>query len=244
MNLVIDLGNTRIKFAVFDTNDQIVFIGKMLKRYASSLMTKLPSEIKIDNAILCNTSLPDEKLLKSVYTLENFIHFDSKTKLPIHNLYETPDTLGKDRLAAAVASYHRFRGSNVLFIDMGTCITMNLINAKGEFIGGNISPGIQMRLKAMHHYTAKLPLVKAALNEIDFGASTVKALQNGAVKGAFREIDSFIDETRLNFGSINVILTGGDAFFFESWTKKEIFVAPNLVMEGLNEILKYNVKNK
>ena len=125
---------------------------------------------------------------------------------------------------------------------MGTCITMNFVNNKGWFLGGNISPGIKMRLKAMHKFTANLPLAENVLNDEFIADTTVKALQNGAIKGTFREIDSFITETRNKFGEIKVILTGGDAFFFENWTKNMIFVAPNLVMEGLNEILKYNVK--
>ncbi len=240
MNLVIDLGNTRVKYAVFDQNDEIVALGRLLKRYAGGLFSKLPKKMVIENAILCNTSLPDPKLLMKLKEIPNFIHLDNSTPLPIRNKYDTPDTLGKDRLAAAVASVVKFPNNNILFVDMGTCITMNLVNAHGEFIGGNISPGINMRLKAMHHYTAKLPLVKAKLNDLAFGTTTVKALQNGAVKGALREIDSFIDETRADLGAIIVILTGGEAIFFENWSKKEIFVAPNLVMEGLNEILKYN----
>lgn len=242
MNLVVDLGNTRIKFAIFDDSDQMVYSGKMLKRYSNSLISKLPEKFKIDQVIFCATSIPDHKLLNDLKQLGKFIHFDHLTPLPIVNNYMTPETLGKDRLAAAAASALRFPSCNVLFIDMGTCITMNLINAKGEFIGGNISPGLNMRLKAMHKFTSRLPLVKIEVTDEDFGTSTVKALQNGAIKGAFREIDSFIDETRVKLGSINVILTGGDAVFFENWSKNEIFAAPYLVMEGLNEILKYNVK--
>lgn len=244
MNLIVDLGNTRIKFAVFDANAKVVFSHTLLKRYAGSLMSKLPSNIIIDHAILCNTSVPDPQLMDDLNGFDEFIHLDKHTKLPISNMYETPETLGRDRLAAAVGASLRFPDEDVLFIDMGTCITMNYINADKQFLGGNISPGLQMRLKAMHRFTSKLPLVKMELNESTFGTSTVKALQNGAIKGAFREIDSFIDEIKAQNGTIKVILTGGDAFFFENWSKDEIFVAPNLVMEGLNEILKYNVENK
>ena len=191
---------------------------------------------------MSNTSLPDKFLMDQLRTYQHFLHLDHSTKIPIVNKYGTPETLGKDRIAAAVGAWMKYPNENILFIDMGTCITMNFVNNKGWFLGGNISPGINMRFKAMHKFTANLPLAENVLNDEFIADTTVKALQNGAIKGTFREIDSFITETRNKFGEIKVILTGGDAFFFENWTKNMIFVAPNLVMEGLNEILKYNVK--
>ena len=242
MNLIIDQGNTRVKCAVFNSNDVIVFKSVKLKRYAHSILNELPSTLKIENVILSNTSLPDKFLMDQLRTYQHFLHLDHSTKIPIVNKYGTPETLGKDRIAAAVGAWMKYPNENILFIDMGTCITMNFVNNKGWFLGGNISPGIKMRFKAMHKFTANLPLAENVLNDEFIADTTVKALQNGAIKGTFREIDSFITETRNKFGEIKVILTGGDAFFFENWTKNMIFVAPNLVMEGLNEILKYNVK--
>ena len=242
MNLIIDQGNTRVKCAVFNSNDVIVFKSVKLKRYAHCILNELPSTLKIENVILSNTSLPDKFLMDQLRTYQHFLHLDHSTKVPIVNKYETPETLGKDRIAAAVGAWMKYPNENILFIDMGTCITMNFVNNKGWFLGGNISPGINMRFKAMHKFTANLPLAENVLNDEFIADTTVKALQNGAIKGTFREIDSFITETRNKFGEIKVILTGGDAFFFENWTKNMIFVAPNLVMEGLNEILKYNVK--
>ena len=242
MNLIIDQGNTRVKCAVFNSNDVIVFKSVKLKRYAHRILNELPSTLKIENVILSNTSLPDKFLMDQLRTYQHFLHLDHSTKIPIVNKYGTPETLGKDRIAAAVGAWMKYPNENILFIDMGTCITMNFVNNKGWFLGGNISPGIKMRFKAMHKFTANLPLAENVLNDEFIADTTVKALQNGAIKGTFREIDSFITETRNKFGEIKVILTGGDAFFFENWTKNMIFVAPNLVMEGLNEILKYNVK--
>ncbi|HQV65529.1 MAG: type III pantothenate kinase [Saprospiraceae bacterium] len=242
MNLIIDQGNTRVKCAVFNSNDVIVFKSVKLKRYAHRILNELPSTLKIENVILSNTSLPDKFLMDQLRTYQHFLHLDHSTKIPIVNKYGTPETLGKDRIAAAVGAWMKYPNENILFIDMGTCITMNFVNNKGWFLGGNISPGINMRFKAMHKFTANLPLAENVLNDEFIADTTVKALQNGAIKGTFREIDSFITETRNKFGEIKVILTGGDAFFFENWTKNMIFVAPNLVMEGLNEILKYNVK--
>lgn len=242
MNLVIDQGNTRVKCAVFNSSDVIVFKSVKLKRYAHRILNELPSTLKIENVILSNTSLPDKSLMDQLRKYQHFLHLDHSTKIPIVNKYGTPETLGKDRIAAAVGAWMKYPNENILFIDMGTCITMNFVNNKGWFLGGNISPGIKMRFMAMHKFTANLPLAENLLNDDFIADTTVKALQNGAIKGTFREIDSFITETRNKFGEIKVILTGGDAFFFENWTKNMIFVAPNLVMEGLNEILKYNVK--
>ena len=242
MNLVIDQGNTRVKCAVFNSNDVIVFKSVKLKRYAHRILNELPSTLKIENVILSNTSLPDKFLMDQLRTYQHFLHLDHSTKIPIVNKYGTPETLGKDRIAAAVGAWMKYPNENILFIDMGTCITMNFVNNKGWFLGGNISTGINMRFKAMHKFTANLPLAENVLNDEFIADTTVKALQNGAIKGTFREIDSFITETRNKFGEIKVIFTGGDAFFFAKWTKNMIFVAPNLVMEGLNEILKYNVK--
>ena len=241
MHIIIDIGNTRAKYAIFDDKN-IVIQGVVLRRYSIPTISNVLKKFNITAGILSNTSELNVVLLEILRKIPFFIHMDMNTPLPIHNLYSTPLSLGKDRLAAAVGAYKRSQGKPVLFIDMGTCITMNLLNEEGAFIGGNISPGIRMRLKAMHKFTAKLPLVEPEVPAEDFAQTTVKALQNGAVKGTFREIDSFIDDTRVKFGVNNIILTGGDAGLFESYTKNKIFVAPNLVLEGLNEILKYNVK--
>lgn len=242
MNLIIDLGNTRVKCAVIDSIGTILVIIRRPKRYCFNVINDLLGKYKIKAAILSNTSSPDESTLDLLNSLSQFIHLDENTALPIVNGYETPKSLGKDRIAAAVSSFLRFKNENVVFVDMGTCITMNFISSEGVFLGGNIHPGISMRLKAMHRFTAKLPLVEISVPEEIFGMSTVKALQNGAVKGAFLEIDAFIQLIQTKFGHIKVLLTGGDAHLFEKWTKNEIFVAPNLVLEGLNEILKYNAK--
>lgn len=164
------------------------------------------------------------------------------TKLPLRIQYATPETLGKDRIAAAVGAFKRFKGSekHSLIVDMGSCITMDVISPDGVFMGGNISPGLRMRLTAMHDYTGKLPFADVHIPEILIGNSTITALQNGGIKGAFYEIEGFIRSLKGEFGKINVILTGGDAVLFAKFSKNKIFVLPNLVLEGLNEILIYN----
>ena len=240
MYLIADIGNTRIKLAVYK-EDELLSFSATPRRFALLGLQKILFAFPITAAILSNTSEVDPIVIQLLSSLPFFIHLDQNTPSPIINKYLTPHTLGKDRIAAAVGAKKRFSGKSVLFIDMGTCITMNFINSSGVFIGGNISPGINMRLRAMHKYTARLPKAPLQIPDEYFGSDTIKALQNGAIKGTFREIDTFIEETHQKFGAINVILTGGDAHLFENYTKNKIFVAPNLVLEGLNEILKYNV---
>ena len=242
MNLIIDLGNTRIKLAVVNDHGQILQVERRLKRYALNIIDQMVEKYAIGKAILSSTAHPDEQLLKMLAQIPNFIILDEKLTVPVQIAYKTPSTLGKDRLAAAVGAFKRFPRENTIVVDMGTCITMDLITEEGVFIGGNISPGILMRLKAMHRFTAKLPLVKAINTHQLFGNSSETALQNGAVRGALYEIEGVIQAVKGQYEKINVILTGGDAIFYENWSKIEIFAAPDLVIEGLNEILKYNVK--
>lgn len=238
MRLIVDVGNTRAKFAVFD-GDHIIDRGVVARRYSSGIVRQINGKYPIDAAIVTNTSDIGTELMSFLKSIPHFIHLDHYTPVPILNCYEDPAQLGKDRLAAAVGANAKFNGESSLIIDMGTCITMNLL-FEGKFLGGNISPGLNMRLRAMHRFTAKLPVVSLGLPDEDLGTSTQRAMQNGAVKGAFREIEAFISEIHHKYGVINVILTGGDADMFANYTKNKIFVSPNLVLEGLNEILKYN----
>ena len=240
MFLILDIGNTRLKLAVYQ-GDTMISAQATPRRFTQNRIKKIFTLYKIRAAILSNTSEVDVSVIQLLSSLPYFLHLDHHTPVPLTINYATPLSLGKDRIAAAVGAHKKFPDKGVLFIDMGTCITMNFVNGVNVFLGGNISPGIKMRLKAMHKFTARLPLVPLNIPEEFFGNDTIKALQNGAVKGALREIDAFIEETRLKYGAINVILTGGDAQLFENYTKNQIFVAPNLVLEGLNEILKYNV---
>lgn len=240
MYLVADIGNTRLKFSVFE-GEAMVFHHVVEKNDGVVHLHHALISYKISAAILCNTSEVQSEILSLLHKLPVFIHLDHNTPIPIKNEYGAPETLGKDRLAAAVGAAKMFPRKNVLFFDMGTCITMNFLDSSGSFIGGNISPGIRMRLKAMHTFTDRLPMVPLEIPDEAIGKDTVKAMQNGGIKGAFREMESFIDEIRTDFGEIVIILTGGDANLFESYTKSKIFAAPYLVLQGLNEILKYNV---
>lgn len=238
LRLCVDIGNTRTKWAVFD-EDALVY-----KDVFTADIEKKIKEIKERYSI---TSCMSSSTRKGAVVEQNILdeHFEHtvlsyKTPLPIQNGYKTPKTLGVDRIAGVVGARSIFGAENCLVVDAGTCMTYDFIQADGLYVGGNIAPGIQMRLKAMHHFTDGLPLVDMRLPDHWLGESTETAMQNGAMRGAILEIRSLIEAVTAQYHKVNVILTGGDALFFAELLNTEIFVSSNLVLTGLNEILKYN----
>ncbi len=238
MNLAIDIGNTRTKFGFFKN-------GRLRKKMywestdLDTLIALLDNQ-KVENIICSTVKTVDpnfEKILKTRF----YTRLDANTPLPIKNKYRTPKTLGKDRLAAVVGAYHLFPGESSLVIDAGTCITYDIIDAAGNFLGGNIVPGMRMRWKAMHHFTAKLPLVDKKRSP-DIGKDTISALVTGGSLGTTLEMDGWIQYFSQEYDVINTILTGGDGEYFAKRLKSKIFANPNLVLVGLNKILKHNVE--
>jgi type III pantothenate kinase len=238
MNLVVDIGNSRIKYAFFE--DGIIQSQNSVEPSASETIFHDVWMNKGTRAILSASGKLDDSFLQKLKNEMEVIVFDHNTKLPVTIAYETPETLGKDRIAGAVAAWKMFPGESSLIIDMGTCITTNIINTKGEYLGGTISPGVQMRTKAMAAFTENLPLVDLELPKELIGRNTITALQNGVIRGTYYEIQTFIDNVKPIFGINNVILTGGDAKIFGNLLNFEIFALPNLVLSGLHEILQYN----
>ncbi|MBI5916677.1 MAG: type III pantothenate kinase [Bacteroidetes bacterium] len=241
MNLAIDIGNTRTKVAVFQ-GDELVR-KEVWETLGMEALKSLAYNQNVEKIILSSVSqIPEgvEGFLK-----KNFFYLEltAQTPLPIAIRYQTPHTLGKDRIAAAAGAFHLFPGENCLVIDTGTCITMDVLSAAGEFLGGNISPGVEMRLKAMHHFTARLPLVSQGLEMAPrLGDSTENAVRNGGELGALLEMEGFIGWCRKEFRPLRVILTGGDTDFFAKNTKTKIFAHQNLVLLGLNKILQHNAE--
>jgi type III pantothenate kinase len=238
MNLVVDIGNSRIKYAFFE--DGIIQSQNTVEPSASETIFHDVWMNKGTRAILSASGKLDDSFLQKLKNEVEVIVFDHNTKLPVTIAYDTPETLGKDRIAGAVAAWKMFPGESSLIIDMGTCITTNIINTKGEYLGGTISPGVQMRTKAMAAFTENLPLVDLELPKELIGRNTITALQNGVIRGTYYEIQTFIDNVKPIFGINNVILTGGDAKIFGNLLNFEIFALPNLVLSGLHEILQYN----
>ena len=244
MNLVIDIGNTAIKVSIF--NDKtIVFIEKFSDLNKNGIQKIYNRFSKIQNIILSTVKKEKKEWISFLMDSPSlFFELNSNTFLPIKNSYKTPLTLGNDRIAAAVGATVLFPKENILVIDAGTAITYELITSDSEYLGGNISLGIETRFKALNFFTGKLPLIEKNEHTPDFGQNTIDAITTGVQKGLVFEIEGFISEYSKQFGDLKVILTGGDAFFFERMLKKTIFAQPNLVLIGLNRILQYNVENK
>lgn len=239
MQLCIDIGNTRAKCGVFEGDELIDFYRD--EDLSFIILEEWRIKYSLSSAIISSTRHLDEGTLSKLESLTpRFIMLDHNTPIPIKNGYETPGSLGKDRLAAAVGSNALFPDQNIIFIDCGTCMTYNFIDHTGSYLGGNISPGITMRLQAMHHFTDKLPQVAPAFNVDIFGKNTVKAMQNGAVRAAIYEISAFIDSVNKIYGETQVIITGGDSIIFVKHLNFKIFAHPNLVLVGLNKILCFN----
>jgi type III pantothenate kinase len=200
---------------------------------------------QLSKAILSSVKPGNEDLIGFLTEqFEFFMELDENTELPIENLYETPETLGKDRLAAAVGANELFPEQNLLVIDAGTAITFDLVSEKNQFIGGNISPGLEMRFKALNHFTGKLPLLSFS-DEFDFiGKNTNDAIRAGVQNGMLYEIDRTIDIFNRNYQNLQIIMTGGDSNFFDKKLNYSIFVHFNLTLIGLNRILEHNAKKK
>lgn len=239
MNLIIDAGNTLIKYAIFDKNDIIFFESNSsfteLKFF--ELKTQFPL---IKKAIYSNVGHHQLMFLKSIKEIK-LIEFTAKTPTPVINLYQTPETLGMDRLAAVIGANHIYPDKYLMVIDLGSAITYDFINDKSEYLGGNISPGLNMRFKALNNFTSKLPLLSPNEYFNSIGKNTNEAIVSGVEQGLVFEISGYIDYFSQYYPDLKVILTGGDCFFFEKILKKHIFVNPNLLLIGLNKILEHNV---
>lgn len=237
MNLVIDHGNTRIKAATFSGAK---LHEKFLFATSQPLKSFLEKE-KYENCIVSSVSLSSEEILSWVKVSGKKFYLSSNLPLPVNNRYTTPDTLGVDRIAAACGAMEIFPHQNCLVIDAGTCINYEFLDSEANYHGGAISPGIQMRFEAMHKFTSRLPLLNE-INKIDLvGNSTESCMKSGVVNGVLAEVGGIIDQYAEKFPGLGVILCGGDHSFFENNLKHPIFVAPDLVLHGLNRILRHNV---
>ena len=242
MNLTIDIGNSFIKTLVFE--DTIPVYRNVSETLTSVHIERLLNKFPIKNSMLSSVVEVKKPILNALNKLPHLKKLTASTSVPVKNLYEPPATLGKDRLANAIAGAFLFPGKNVLIIDVGTCIKYDFINSKKEYLGGSISPGLQMRFKSLHQFTGKLPLVKESKITELTGRSTVKAIQTGVIIGICEEMKGFIHRYKSKYKSLQIILTGGDANHFAEDLKLSIFVAEDLVNIGLNEIIRYNIAKR
>lgn len=237
MNLIIDIGNTFVKLSVFE-GDNIVELAQK-EQLSSSIIDALFSKYKIKRGIF--SSVREFGDLESLLKKYNFIHLTHTTPLPLQNIYKTPKTLGVDRLAAVVGAKSSFKETNLLVIDIGTCITYDFINSKNEYLGGAIAPGFQMRFKALNHYTEKLPLIEFNKEDIKLiGNTTKSAIVSGVYNGMKNEIEGTISNYMSQYETLKIVVTGGDINLFDLEPKNRIFADEFLVLKGLNEILNYN----
>lgn len=241
MNLIIDIGNTRTKVGVF-SGDKLLKKGILEKGWSMKVLDQWLGKRRIKNAAVSTTAGIDKNIELALSERYYYLRLSHKTILPITNAYKTPETLGRDRLSVAVAASDLYAGKNCLIIDAGTCITYDFIDKNKIYHGGSITPGIEMRLKAMNAFTANLPLVERKKLSHTIGKDTVTSIRTGAQHGATMEIEGNIEHFKQLFGRLQVLLTGGDAKYFANNLKTQIFVNPNLVLIGLNKILNYNVQ--
>lgn len=240
MNLIIDVGNTQNKFAVFEngvllhretsvTQDFQVTIGSLVLAYKD-----------LKNCILSSSGRladKDYRFLKNNFSIHVLTH---DSKIPFKNLYKTPTTLGVDRIALIAAAAIKYPKKNVLVIDTGSAITFDFLSMNNEYLGGAISPGILMRYKALNAYTVSLPLLKKKLPKTIVGNTTKKAIHSGVVQGVLFEIEGAIQAYKSKYGALTIILTGGDAHFLRDSIKNDIFADSIFQLEGLNNILENN----
>ncbi len=241
MNLAIDVGNTRVKIAVFE-KDKLVELFVFQKTKILSEIKEILKKHEISVGIMSNVASISDSKLKKLKDLVHIQVISSFTEVPFKNLYETPKTLGVDRIALVAGAVSQFSGHNILVIDAGTCITFDFVNSEGEYLGGAISPGLKMRFNSLNYFTANLPLLE--IDELtDFiGKNTKESINSGVINGAIQEIDGVINQYNKKFLDLTVVLTGGDTNFLAKQLKSSIFANQNLLLQGLNRILIHNTE--
>jgi type III pantothenate kinase len=240
MYLTIDIGNTSTKTVIFskDTIKKVSISENLSLKDIKTIF----STYEIRASILSSVAPVKKDVIRFLQSHAAFVQLNSTVKTPVLVLYKTPGTLGSDRLAAVTGASKLFPGKNVLVIDAGTCIKYDFISSKKEYAGGSISPGLKMRFQALHNFTARLPLIEPGKMNDFIGTSTKNSILTGVQQGIINEINGFIGLYKKRFGSLKVILSGGDSLLFAGHIKSSIFAAPNLIHIGLHEILKSNVE--
>ncbi|RAV29736.1 type III pantothenate kinase [Sinomicrobium soli] len=240
MTIAVDAGNTFVKVAVFQSGT-MVECEKFRKAFFFEKISGLLKRYRgITDMVVASVSDIDEDALHALKVKVRVHVLDGCSRLPFENLYTTPKTLGADRIALMAAACKVYPGKNTLVIDSGTCITYDFLDARNRYLGGAISPGIRMRYRALHSFTARLPLLDIMELDDFIGDSTATSMASGVLNGVVNEIDGVIGQYRERFQNLTVILTGGDLDFLSEQLKSSIFANPNFLLEGLNYILELN----
>jgi type III pantothenate kinase len=237
-NLAVDIGNTAVKYALFE-DETLVFSGLVPEEQALLQDERLAQP---DNLIVASVRAQPSALLHRLPVPGKVLALTFETPVPVTNRYETPQTLGADRLAAVIGANYLFPEADCLVIDAGTCITTDFVDRDKNYHGGSIALGLEMKFRALHTFTQRLPLIQRT-PEIGplAGRNTAEAIRSGVLHGTVAELNGIIDAYRQHSPALKVVFCGGDAAFFETNLKAPIFVVPELVLIGLNRILNYNV---
>jgi type III pantothenate kinase len=239
MNAAIDIGNTRCKIGFFE-NDSLI---KLKTSVAFEAIVDALKEEEVSEVIVSSVGKDVNNLEKKLSEKYKIVKLTHLLPLPIFLDYISTDTLGTDRIAAVAGAFHLYRGKNCLVIDVGSCITYDIITSDGYYKGGAISPGVEMKLKSMHTFTARLPLIEHP-EWVDLpGKDTKTSMTNGVLHGTLAEIEGMIERFSGLLPDLQVIMCGGGSNFFESNIKHHIFVRSELVLIGLNSILRHNERN-
>jgi len=240
MNLIIDIGNTSTKLAVFQRDK--VLIAKTVEGF--SLVIEVENLLKqfteIKRGFVSSVGFLSEDELKTLEKRLPMTVLNSTLKLPFKVHYKTPNSLGADRLALMAAAATQYSGKNVLVIDAGSCITYDFIDSKKNYLGGAIAPGIQMRYKSLGDFTSSLPTLQKIVPKNSIGNSTDDSIHSGVINGVLYEIEGTVNEYQNKYPDLTVILTGGDADFLCKQLKISIFANSDFLLEGLNFLLEYN----
>ena len=239
--LCLDLGNTRFKWAFFD-NGELSQSG-ILRGDGVQDLQECIETYKPDKSILSSVVDHSSRLEEQLTVRTHFHRLDHRSRVPITTPVGKPETIGADRLALVVGASHSFPGNNNLVIGLGSAVTYNYINRFRQFIGGSISPGMEMRFKSLEFFTAKLPLVQPHWNFPLLGYDTKTNIQSGVIFGMAKEIDGMIEAYENRYEKLNAVITGGDAHYFMPYLKKKITEDPDLLFKGLYTISEYNLSN-
>lgn len=239
-NLIVDVGNSSAKVALFNGDtltEQLCISHEELSKTLSDKSQDATISATIISSVVPLSNAVEEVLRVLPYPC---LRMSAHLKMPFDIAYKTPETLGPDRLAAVAEAYAQYPERNILVIDAGTAITYDVVTADGTYQGGQISPGINMRFKALNHFTGKLPLICKEGERRAIGNTTETAIREGVLQGVDKEIEGYIREYTQKYPDLLVFLTGGDTFLLDNQAKNRIFADNLLVIKGLNRILKLN----
>jgi type III pantothenate kinase len=245
LKLVVDIGNTFTKLAVFH-DDEIIDVKVVENPTITNFEAVFNLYPEIKSSILSSVGNQKPELLNFLSEKGNFLDLHHNTPIPFNNKYCSPESLGKDRIAIAAAAVKLYPNTNVLVIDSGTCITYDLITSDGNYLGGGISPGLKMRFEALHNFTHRLPLIEIpeCSTKIELlGNTTESSILSGVIIGLKGEIEYTINQYEMSFSPLKTVISGGDYKYFDKLLKSNIFATPNIVVRGLKNILDFNEKN-